>query len=255
MTSRARLAVLLVCLAAAAAGLAHGRSSVFSPGGSASASTRNGCPPHAPPLTTVGLRQLEALRFSLLAVVGPLSRRRYAAGTVSPEVAWTDNSPQTLSSSREAGGRWPGSYEMRVWVGNRDDIAADVFMFATRRQAGAFFAEASDPRCHQAGAASSAARPPHGRNLVWTNPDGPTQQDLFLLRGTRVYRVSDVRGRRTHPRSPSVERTIGLQIVNKLACALLEAGCYLLGNPAFSQARAISRTAPLTRSRSSAPIT
>jgi hypothetical protein len=114
---------------------------------------------------------------------------------------------------------------MRVWVAQRDNVAADVFLFATGRQAAAYFAAASGSSCHPAGRQLPASRPPGGRNLIWRNPDGPTQQDLFLLRGARVYRIADVRARRAHPRPASVESTIGLHIVNTLGCALAQAGC------------------------------
>jgi hypothetical protein len=177
----------------------------------------------------VGFGQVMALRRSLLPLIEPLSRRRYAWGTPSPDVAWTDDAPAGLGSSRSSGGRWPASYEMRVWVANRDDVAVDVFLFATERQAAAYFAEATSPRCHLAAREVPASSPPRGRNLIWTNPDGPTQQDLFLLRGPRVYRIADVRALRGHPRPASVETGIGVHVANTLGCALKDAGCFVAG--------------------------
>ncbi|HEY2397931.1 MAG TPA: hypothetical protein VGH78_02965 [Solirubrobacteraceae bacterium] len=228
LARRARLLALLACLAAAGAGLLHSRTGLFE-GGSASGYSGHGCPPATPPLQMVGLGQVVALRRSLLPLIAPLSRSRYAWGTASPDVAWTDNAPTELPWSRSTGDLWPASYEMRVWMANRDDVVADVFLFTSERRAAAYFADATSPRCHLAAREMPASSPPRGRNLIWTNPDGPNQQDLFLLRGPRVYRVADVRALRAHPRPASVERGIGLHLVNTLGCALAEASCSVAG--------------------------
>jgi hypothetical protein len=167
------------------------------------------------------------LRASVLAVMAPLARSRYAFGSVSPEDAWSDELPQALSSP-SAGGSWPASYEMRSWVTDpqlapqHDDIVADVFQFADREHARQFFAGASVARCHRKGTSPHASQPPQARDLVWINPDGVTQEDVFLLRGRRVYRVSNVRPP-AHPSSH--QQQTGARRVDALACGLPDAQC------------------------------
>jgi hypothetical protein len=131
--SRARLPALLACLALAVLGLLHSRTGVFS-AASETAPSWQRCIPDVPPLATVELPALRSLRDSLLPVMAPLGRSRYAAGTVSTEVAWSDNSPEPLGSSRLGGGLWPASYEMRTWASNGDDIVAEVFLFADSKR-------------------------------------------------------------------------------------------------------------------------
>jgi hypothetical protein len=224
---RGRLAILLVFLGIAVFALFTSHSKLLSPAGGNSAAASDVCVPLAPPpLRDVSLRQLEALRASLLPVMRPLSRSRYAWGIVPTEVAWTDNAPQSIRAS-ETDGLWPASYEMRSWVADpeltpqQDDLAADVFLFANSADARRFFAEASAVRCHRHGAERAASKPPHARNLIWLNPDSAIEEDVFLLRGPRVYRIVDVR-----PESRSISgRQAGIERVNALACALVNASC------------------------------
>jgi hypothetical protein len=236
---RVRLPVLVTCLGIAIFALLTSHSSILSPTSASSAAAPATCgPPTPPPLRKVSGRQLEALRASLLIVMARLSRSRYEWGTVSPEVAWTDNSPQSISAS-ETDGLWPASYEMRSWVTDpllapeRDDIAADVFLFADSAHARRFFAEATGTRCHRHGTEQPASEPPYARNLIWVNPDGVTQEDVLLLRGPRVYRIVDVR---PTTRS-SAEQQAGVSRVNALACALADANC-------VTQARSADATGP-----------
>ena len=228
LNRRARLPVLLVCLGIAVFALVTSDDSILSPGSGGSAAAPDWCVPVTPPpLRNVPLGQLESLRAGLLGVMEPLARSRYAWGVVPAEVVWTDNSPQSIRSS-EMDGLWPASYEMRSWVTDpqlapeRDDIVADVFLFADSGQARRFFTEATGTRCHRDGTERSASQPPQARNLIWANPDGPTQEDVFLVRGPRVYRISDVRPP-THP--SGAEQQVGVSRVNALACALPGANC------------------------------
>ena len=76
---------------------------------------------------------------------GPLAPKRYAWGTVTPYEPWSDAQPSGLRSAvhsgRPAEWLWPASFEMRSWSIDpqlkpaRDDIGADVFMFADSAQA------------------------------------------------------------------------------------------------------------------------
>lgn len=153
----------------------------------------------------------------------------YAWGIISPDGAWLDNTPLNLRASELAHGLWPASYEMRTWstdpwlAPRRDDVVADVFMFASPGQAGRFFTEASGTRCHRDGSERSTSRPLQGRDLTWVNPDGVAQEDVFLLRGARVYRVAVVRPRARL--TGALERQAGAAIANALVCSLPSAGC------------------------------
>jgi hypothetical protein len=200
---RIRLPVLLGCLGLAIFVLLTSQSSILSSSSGSSAAASGGCVPPAPPsLQNVPWRDIEALRASLLGVMRPLARARYAWGVVPAEVAWTDNAPQSIRAS-EREGLWPASYEMRSWTidpqlsPELDDVVADVFVFTDSVQARRFFAEATSPRCHLDGIERATPEPPQARNLIWVNPDNATQEDVFLLRAASVYRISDVRPARS----------------------------------------------------------
>ncbi len=92
-------------------------------------------------------------------------------------------------------------------------------------QARDFFQRASSAHCRPAGAQIPVPSPPNARDLVWRNPDEVIQDDVYLLRGSRVYRISDVRPQNPRVSPRSTEQRIGLSIVNNLACALPEANC------------------------------
>jgi hypothetical protein len=86
------------------------------------------------------------------------------------------------------------------------------------------FDAASAVGCHDRGKTAPAFSPSGARNLVWVNPDAALQGDVFVLRGSTVYRVAVVRGRHSLTRSPSGRPTT-VAIANDLACALPGAGC------------------------------
>jgi hypothetical protein len=224
MRRRTRLSLLLVCLGLASFGLITSRSSIFSAANGESQKAHWCVPGGLPQLATVGLDHLARLRTALLPVMEPIGTRRYAWGSIGPENMWSDNAPQKIASARVGAGRWLAGFEMRTWAGDGDDIAASVLEFVTPEEAGGFFEQASGTRCHRAGKATVPASPPRARNLVWINPDGPTEEDVFLLRGRRVYRLVDVRSS-SATESPMSEQQTGLSIVNHLACSLPNAGC------------------------------
>ncbi|HWW90196.1 MAG TPA: hypothetical protein VNY35_05380 [Solirubrobacteraceae bacterium] len=223
MSARTRLLLLLACLSVAVVALLQPRTGVFSSGSSKDG--RPACIPPVAQLARVNLGQVGRLRASLLAVMAPLARRRYAWGTVPATVAWTDNSPESLRSSRGRDGLWEASYEMRTWARNGDDIGADVFLFANAPQARSFLDMAASIRCHRAGTERYGSRPPGARELVWVNPDGPVQEDVFLLRGRRVYRIALVVPRRVQRQLSKGAQPLGIAALNALACRLPDAGC------------------------------
>jgi hypothetical protein len=220
--------VLLACLSAAVVALLASRTSLLGAvgvgaGGSAAAASTWCVPNGLPEVARADVEELLELHAGVSAAA-PRSGRRYAAGIARPGDVWSDDEPRTLRATRSAGGRWPAGYEMRWWTGDYDAVA-DVFVFAGPRPARKFFDLAASRRCHRDGAPRATALPPAARELAWTNPDDAAQEDVFLLRGRRVYRVAAVRLRRT----PSVTRRIDFEFVDAMACALPGADCALSG--------------------------
>jgi len=228
MSTRVRLPLLLVFLAAALIALLGVRTSVLSSANTGRNAPWSPCQAAEPPLAHVRLGQVGKLRASLLPVVDPLARSRYMWGVVTPEDVWSDDFPKRFGASVMLDGLYPGSFEMRVWAWDRGlkladvDTVADVFQFADAADAQRFFDAASSTRCHRYGRAASASQPPGARNLTWDNPDGATQIDVFLLRGVRVYRVSEAPPVTGHP---TASERAAIATVNVLACRLAEAGC------------------------------
>ncbi|HEV2923197.1 MAG TPA: hypothetical protein VGW98_04125 [Solirubrobacteraceae bacterium] len=257
MSRRIRLLVLLACLTAVVLALLHAGTGVFS--STALKSARLACNPVVPQLARANFGQIRRLRASLLGIMAPLARRRYAWGPVPATVAWTDNPPESFRSSRGDDGQWEASYEMRAWARNGDDIGADVFLFAGARQARSFLDVAASIRCHRAASERYGSRPPGARNLVWVNPDGTVQEDVFVLRGLRVYRIAVVVPQRVQRQRSSAAQALGVLAATALACGLADAGCpaRAAGVPmpasSYSRAgsvRARSTTAEVTRARS-----
>jgi hypothetical protein len=228
---RVRLAVLLVCLAAAIVLLLDTRTSLLGAaaigGGNAQgASTASTwCAPRGlPALTDADPEALIALRAGLLRVFALYGGRRYAGGIATPGDMWSDDLPLRLRSSRLAGGLWPAGYEMRWWT--RDyDVGADGFVFGGSRQAREFFQVAASTDCHRDGVLWPAFSPPQARNLTWVNPDLARQNDVFLLRGSRVYRIAAVRLRGAPAETVQAQRRTGARLLDALACVLPDAHC------------------------------
>jgi hypothetical protein len=220
LTTRARLSVLIACLALTVLALTTSRTSVFSGGGSARAAGT--CPGQVlPELRTVSDGGLAGLRARLLPLARVLGGRSSAAGIVPPVVPWTDYPPASLASAREAGDHFPGAYELRQRDRDSDEIVSDVFLFSGPGDARRFFAKASSGGCRQQAAAAAASSPSGARNLSWRNPDGLAEQDVFLLAGPAVYRISAVHPQGARPPSPSD----GLPTLDRLACILPGVRC------------------------------
>lgn len=207
------LGVLVFVLVAKAVGGGAGKSS-----GGFSA-----CVPRLPSPTTVDFAELVKLRATLLEPMARAGGRHYEGGMAAPGALWSDASPQTIAAARGEGGTWPAGYEIRQWSSAGDDVTADVFRFRTPAQARELFDAASAARCHERGKAAPGFSPPGARWLVWMNPDAALQADVFLLRGSTVYRVAVVRGR--HSSAASNRRPTTIMIGASLACALPAAGC------------------------------
>jgi len=178
---------------------------------------------NAPKVQTVAAQELSRLRSSVVRVLPQRVGRLYEEGTIEGSNFWTDANPSGPTVSPTA--RRPGGYEMRWWAPNGDDLVADVLVFANPATAAHFMEQAAGARCGHVALASNASRPPQARNLAWLNPDHVAEADVYLARGSRVYRVADApSGQIRGDLSPArIRRTLSL--INTLACLLPEAHC------------------------------
>jgi hypothetical protein len=222
-----RLTLLLALLTMLAVYALAARTSVFGSTGAIAgggAGLAANCPSQAiPPVETVSRTTLRGLREDLRGVMFGRERRLYEQGVATPRSAWSDSEPGK-HTALPAGARDPGGYEMRWWSGN-DDVVADVFVFAVADQARAFFESASSARCRTASTALAASSPPGARDLVWRNPENFAQEDVYLLRGRRVYRIAVVLAH-AGDTSTATSRKTAFSLVNALACTLPEASCH-----------------------------
>jgi hypothetical protein len=234
-SSRLRLSFLLAGLAVALFALLSTRGGLLDLGGGPSQATgagfASGCPGRgAPEVASTTVRGLAALRDAAARIMPTPVGRVYEQGTITTSNLWTDDSPQRLSSAPASSA--PAGYEIRWWAltrdGSEDDVVADVFEFATPRQAREALLRASSPRCRPHGESHTALLPSGASALAWVNPDSVEEWDVLFVRGRRLYRVDDVPSdypppkgsRRRRLKALAVERTVAV-----LACALPDADC------------------------------
>lgn len=236
-----RLAALLGCLAVLVfylltVGNGVGGPSVDTSRSRTSGAWAIGCPARGvPSVASVDPGRLSELRKGLRRVVllEEMPRRLYSLGVITSENAWTDDYPQRSATMLAESARLPAAYEMRWWI-VRTDLVADVFVFTGSGRAHDFFGRASSPHCRPDGASIPTSSPPGARDLVWRNPDGVVQEDVYLLRGALVYRVAVVREQQGI-RQTSAEQRIAFAIVNRFACALPNADCRISRSANTSQ--------------------
>jgi len=173
-----------------------------------------------PEVARVHAHSLDALRASVLRVLPQRVGRLYEEGTAIAANVLSDQEPAPPPVSASA--LRPAGYEMRWVAPNGDDVVATALSFASASEAHRFLVLATSPRCRVHGAQASASRPPLARNLVWVNPGGVPEADVYLLRGDRVYRVGDVPARRREG-AATTART--LFTIDALACLLPGAHC------------------------------
>lgn len=229
---------LIACLAALVVHLlwAHGNS----PDNAAAAACTQG----SPSVVRASAADLAELRESVATVMPAHRARLYEEGTIQAANAWSDDSPSPPPPS-PAQPR-PTGYEIRWWAPNHDDVVADVFVFAGPADARAFLRAALASRCRPAAEVSSTAQPAATSNLYWINPDGFAQEDAYMLRGSRVYRVAAVGPGSSRLPVASVDRRRAFGLVDHWACLLPEAGCSRgpVADPrGLSFARAVNLTA------------
>ena len=173
------------------------------------------CPSQSvPSVEDVSRATLRGLREDLRGVMFGRERRLYEQGVASSSDAWSDSEPGKHTSLPKSASD-PGGYEMRWWSAGNDDVVADVFVFADTSWARDFFERASSTRCRTASMALATSSPPGERNLVWRNPDNLAQEDVYLLRGQRVYRVAVVLAN-AGDTSTTESRKTGFSLVNEL---------------------------------------
>jgi hypothetical protein len=183
----------------------------------------------APACTNPPLPSARTLRFSRLDEAVRGSRlawlRRSGAldeeGGQSPRAAFADNEPETSPFDVMV----PGGYEIRWWSWAGDHRVADMFVFSGPADAQRYVELAATTRCRTDALAQLASRPPGAREIVWRNPVGAMQADLFFSRGNHAYRISDVPPQEDSGKLSPAERRRILAIVETSSCGLIDAGC------------------------------
>jgi hypothetical protein len=217
---RGRLGLLFACLGVLAVYLFASRAGILSHSGG------SGCPSaSARQVRSVSAADLSELRASVAMVLPHRIGRLYEEGTITSANAWSDNSPSPPPLSSNASR--PAGYEMRWWAPSRDDVVADVFLFAGPAEAREFLAQAAATRCRPSGRRAAASWPAEALNLLWVNPDGFTQEDVLFSSGARVYRVGEVLSGRSGQRPTRRELRRAFFTVDTLACLLPGARCQL----------------------------
>jgi hypothetical protein len=198
--------------------------------------TLGNCPvAGAPSAASVPRGRLLGLRRDIRRVVSfERDLRPYELGPIGSIAAWSDSEPGT-SGSLPAGSSDQVGYEMRWWIRSRYDVVADAWVFADAKQAHDYFTRVSSSKCRPASMAVAASFPLGGRNVEWSNPDGFAQEDLYLMRGRRVYRVSVVKAG-VGASATTAARRSAFSLINELACALPQAGCNVYESPATAAA-------------------
>jgi hypothetical protein len=212
-------AVVCACLLGLLAYLVFGRSTDSDTSRRLAACAGQG----APGVLSVAPQKLGRLRASVARVLPQRLGRLYEEGTIVGSTIWTDASPAGPTVSPTA--KRPAGYEMRWWAPNGDDLVADVLEFADPATAARFMQRASGDRCGHVTLSGSASRPPQARNLAWLNPDHVAEADVYLARGNRVYRVTDVPSGQIRGTLPPAGLRRALFLVDTLACLLPGAHC------------------------------
>jgi hypothetical protein len=142
-------------------------------------------------------------------------------GVVGGDVARSDGLPDT----KPAPGVVDAGYELRWRTRQGGHEAADLFVFATARDAAAYVRAASSSSC-RTNAGNGWLRAISGAvGLIWTNPDNTLQADVFFSRGNRAYRLSDLPPGRQGQGLSDVNPIKQIATPQALACRLADARC------------------------------
>jgi hypothetical protein len=223
---QARLALLLMALTTV---VLVWRLDLFSGGGVGA--TGRSCPSSdAPTLAAVGPARLAGLERDLEGMIASREARfpeekgltPYEQGVIAEAAAWSDMEPGNGGVPRS--GQQPAGFEMRWWTVGRDDVVGDIFLFKNAVDAKQYLELAIGTKCRSEASQRPALFPPAAHNVEWSNPFSYAQQDVYLQRGPRVYRVSVVQPG-VHSTVGAAMRLQGFHLVNELACDLPGAGC------------------------------
>lgn len=113
-------------------------------------------------------------------------------GLQEPTAAWSDGDPADVHSPDPSITPADAGFELRWWSRRRDHQAADLFVFPSPDDAARYVSQAASPRCRNGAASYAISQPARGRALVWTNPEGYLQADVFFSRANRAYRIVEV---------------------------------------------------------------
>lgn len=216
----ARLAFLLVVLAGVAT---YGVPRIIA-NASAGASPPPLCSLVVPSLAKASIPEIERTADYYAGLYALLGRGRLDVwGLQEPSAAWADNPPRYVGLPHvllvDAG------LEMRWWSPAGDHLGASMFVFPDSRSADKFVSEASSSRCRMAAVSAAISQPPSARALVWDNPEGYLQADVYFARGNVVYRLAAVGAGPTGERPTRADVPPLLGVADGLACALTYAGC------------------------------
>ena len=225
---RVRLVFLLVLLAGV---LVVRFEHVFEPGDEATAGPT--CPSvEVPPVVAAEPERLAGFEADLERAISTWAARMpekskplvYERGVVTGAAAWTDMEPGT-GGVPTSGTPFAG-FEMRwwTWTWGWNDVVADVFLFEDASAAAQYVGLASSTECRRNTMQEAASAPPGARYLEWSNPFDFAQQDVFLRRGSRVYRVSVVQPG-VGSKTSKARREAGFRLVGEIACGLPKSGC------------------------------
>jgi hypothetical protein len=147
-------------------------------------------------------------------------------GAQDPMSAWSDQYPSNASPHDPFLVPALAGYEIRWWSPEGVHEGADLFVFPTAGDATHYVRQATAIRCRHVGAISHPIREPAGAlSLIWDNPLGFLQGDIFFSRGRRAYRVSVVPPGSAGQAPGEVDATRLLETPEQIACALSDARC------------------------------
>lgn len=204
---------------------------LFDPGEEVAAGST--CPgSEIPSLVSAGPEKLAGFRTDLEGTISTWAGNHsekskplvYEQGIVTGDAAWTDMEPG--NGGVPAAGTPFAGFEMRwwIWTWGWNDVVADVFLFEDASAAAAYMDLASATECRSNTMGKAASLPPGARYLEWSNPFNVAQQDVFLRRSSRVYRVSVVQPG-VGPKVSEAKREAGYNLVSEIACGLPKSGC------------------------------
>jgi hypothetical protein len=182
------------------------------------------CSPGAPEVARVAPQRLAALRESVARVLPQRVGHLYEEGTALPSYLWSDAAPAAPTVLAQS--LRPDGYELRWWAPNDAEVVADVFAMPSARAAQHLLALAASRMCRGAAVrVRTAGRPPLARALAWVNPDGWAEADVYIARGSRVYRVADVPSEESPGRAGIAALAGAFATIEVLACLLPDAKC------------------------------